>query len=410
MPYINEDYVLPKIREDIAIQVIEEDGQKLLMFTDPQGYVEQPVLVPLDLLPLFQIIDGTLSITQLKEMVFNEDDKEFDLSPIVDLWLYLDHVGYMDSPKFHELKEQIDSYKTATVRPSVCAGNSYPAEPDKLNKYLAEILASAKSDDIAPNAGAIVVPHIDFRIGIEAHRVYATGYQALQSTDADLFVILGTSHYGLSDIFMLSEKDFETPIGIANTDRAIIDDMKQEMPGNFMIDEMAHRQEHSIELQVVFLQHLFKDRDFTILPILTGSFYSYMQMKSNPVDDSRFNDFITKLHEIITKSGKKAVFIASADFAHVGRKFGDNFDAEPLLSQLNLEDFNLITKLARCSEDDFYGAILGVNDMRRICGLSPIYSLHKLFKPAKVSFLRYGQWNESETKSAVSFASLAYYK
>jgi len=103
------------------------------------------------------------------------------------------------------------------------------------------------------------------------------------------------------------------------------------------------------------------------------------------------------------------------DFAHVGKKFQDNFEAELILDQINNEDQELINELEKCSAEGFFDSIANVNDKRRICGLSPIYSLlqSQMNDNGKTQYqgklLKYNQWNEVETASAVSFASIAYY-
>ena len=169
---------------------------------------------------------------------------------------------------------------------------------------------------------------IDFRIGSKAHRCYAAGYHSIRNTNADLFVILGTSHQGNSDYFMLTKKDFETPLGCAETDRDIIDMLASGLSYDLTIDDMAHRHEHSIEFQVVLLQHYFRNRSFRILPVLVGSFHNFIHDKTMPGSDGRLSEFISKLKGIIAEMGRKAVFIASADMAHIGRKFNDKFYAE----------------------------------------------------------------------------------
>ncbi|OGU88775.1 MAG: AmmeMemoRadiSam system protein B [Ignavibacteria bacterium RIFOXYA2_FULL_35_10] len=225
-----------------------------------------------------------------------------------------------------------------------------------------------------------------------------------------MFVIFGTAHYGNSDLFMLSRKDFATPLGIANTDNEIIDELITELPYKPSIDELTHRNEHSIELQVVLLQHIFADRDFKILPILTGSFFNYINEKTNPANDEKFVQFITTLKSIIERKSRKAVYIASADFAHIGRKFDDKFDADTELAQLEKEDMQLIRNLENLDSESFFKQIVDCGDSRKICGLSPIYSLLKIAAPTKSQFLKYNQWNEIETKSAVTFASMSFYQ
>jgi predicted class III extradiol MEMO1 family dioxygenase len=95
--------------------------------------------------------------------------------------------------------------------------------------------------------------------------------------------------------------------------------------------------------------------------------------------------------------------------AHIGRKFDDDFDAKNKLETLRQEDEELIHHLAHCNADSFFRSVAEVKDKNKICGLAPIYSILKMLKPVESRFLYYDVWYEEETKSAVSFASFAFY-
>ncbi|TAL66867.1 MAG: AmmeMemoRadiSam system protein B [Bacteroidetes bacterium] len=406
---MDDNLILPQLRQDLLYQEFEVEGMKMFILYDPKEYALQPIELPIEFLPLLQMFDGKTPINTLFDELDKNIKSEQNHEPIIQLIEVLDILGYLDTVKFHAIKKDIDEYLANPVRPPVCAGNSYPKEPDVLRFELDALLNSTSPNGIRSGAKAIVVPHIDFRIGSIAHEAYSAGYQAIRETDADLFVIFGTAHYGNSDLFMFSRKDFATPFGIVKNDTEFLDDLFKVLPYKPVIDELTHRNEHSIELQLVLLQHLFADRDFKILPILTGSFFNYINENKNPGDDVKFSQFITNLKSIIEKNNKKAVFIASADLAHIGRKFDDKFDAEPELQQLEKEDKQLIEKLEGLDTDGFFSLISANGDSRKICGLSPIYTLLKIANPKKAQFLKYYQWNETETKSAVSFASLSFY-
>ena len=97
---------------------------------------------------------------------------------------------------------------------------------------------------------AILMPHIDFRV---APAVYGPGFAPLQDHDADLVIMVGTSHYWADDAFILTEKDFTTPLGIVKTDVDLVRALSESLPGVAKTD-IAHRPEHSLELHLVGLQ------------------------------------------------------------------------------------------------------------------------------------------------------------
>ena len=406
---MDENYILPQLRQDLLYQEFEAEGMKMFILYDPKEYALQPVELPIALFPLLQMFNGKTTIKNILDSLDSKSEQELNHEPIKQLVEVLDVLGYLETPKFHALKKDIDDYLASPVRPPVCAGNSYSSEPETLKFELDELLKSASPNGIKTGSTAIVVPHIDFRLGKISHEVYSAGYQAIKETDANLFVIFGTAHYGNSDLFMFSRKDFATPLGIVKNDTELLDEIAKELPFNPTIDELTHRNEHSIELQLVLLQHLFADREIKILPVLTGSFYNYINDEVIPGKDEKYNNFISSLKTVIMKKNEKAVFIASADLAHIGRKFDDKFDAEPILPQLKNEDLLLIEKLENIDPDGFFSLVSSNKDSRKICGLSPIYSLLKIVEPKTGHLLKYNQWNETETKSAVTFAGLAFY-
>ncbi len=406
---MNEDIQLSPLRQELNYKIVDENGDRLIVLSDPLGIAMQSAALPLDIIPLLQLMNDSLKKSEVEEILKEQihEEADFIIKTFFELYQNLDYLGFLDSPRFHIIKNDFENYMVSDVRNPICAGNSYSADPEVLTKELNDILNVYKDETSDGKSSSIIVPHIDFQIGEEAHRAYSSGYNAIRNSDADVFIILGTSHYGNSSTFMLTKKDFNTPLGRAETDKTILSSLRNKLSFNLTYDDKAHRYEHSIELQVVLLQQLFKERDFTILPILVGSLGSHIINNSLPAYDARFTEFVDVLSQVLDESGKKAVYIASVDFAHIGRKFGDDFDAEGKLVDLKAEDLKLIDYIKNGDGDSFFSEISRIKDKNKICGLSPIYTLLNLFPSNKFEFLSYGQWNETETGSAVSFASLA---
>src|SRR6202011_3580482 len=81
-----------------------------------------------------------------------------------------------------------------------------------------------------------------------------------------------TSHYS-PNRFTLTRQDFQTPLGIARTDQAYIDRLAAHYGDGLFDDPVAHLPEHSIELEVVFLQFWYNQRrPFRIVPLVVGTF------------------------------------------------------------------------------------------------------------------------------------------
>src|SRR5262249_55519986 len=129
---------------------------------------------------------------------------------------------------------------------------------------------------------ALLAPHIDYARGGVS---YAWGFKELADrTDASLFVIVGTSHYS-PERFTLTRQNFKTPLGVVPTDQAFADRLVESYGDGLFDDPFAHVPEHSIELEVVFLQYLFeKVRPIRIVPLVVGSFHDRVESGDEPMD------------------------------------------------------------------------------------------------------------------------------
>ncbi len=402
---------IPLFRRDLDIQVVKDPETDLVVLSDPLGFAPEPVVITMPFYYLLCYCDGKKSALDLAVDIEAEVGQKIDIVPIYEQIEFMAKCGFLETPEIVAKKqEDFSEYGSLNERPPICADGSYPSDPEELKKELAEILDSYPQDGINGKAQAIIVPHIDFRIGKEAHKVYAAGYRALDLDGVDTVIVFGTAHHANSDYFMLTEKDYATPLGTIPTDREIINSLRNKLPHHVVIDERAHRFEHSIELQAVLLNYIAGGRIKTILPILAGSVNDHISAGSYPEVDPGYSAFLELLVETLEEAGKKYACIASVDFAHIGRKFGDDFDAEPMLEELKEEDAVLIRSLVNCDQAGFLEKIRSDSDKWKICGTAPIYAMLTALNPRKGVYLNYGRWNETEAKSAVSFASLAFYK
>ena len=171
-----------------------------------------------------------------------------------------------------------------------------------------------------------MAPHIDLRLG---GSTYTHAYRELaESEPPDLFVILGTGHMGLPELFSVSSKDFETPLGTAVLDRDFLGLLREQCQEPLFGEDLTHRSEHTIEFQIVFLQHLFPRQAIRILPLLCS--FSYLELCTSPYSERTrplFWMFIEGVRKAEEQSGKRVCWIASVDLAHIGPRYGDAFSA-----------------------------------------------------------------------------------
>lgn len=139
-------------------------------------------------------------------------------------------------------------------KPTV-AGFFYPSDPDVLKKMVNELLEKCEKFELKGKLKALVVPHAGY---VYSGIVAAAGFRLLKNEKK--VVLIGPSHQAFVEGVVTSSYEFwETPLG----------DVKTYESDLFPVFDPAHDHEHSIEVQLPFLQTVLKD--FEILPIATGS-------------------------------------------------------------------------------------------------------------------------------------------
>jgi AmmeMemoRadiSam system protein B len=180
------------------------------------------------------------------------------------------------------------------MRQPTVAGQFYPLSPKTLKK---EVSRCFNGIEVTPRdvIGA-VVPHAGY---VYSGSVAANVYASLPK--ADTYIFFGPNHTGYGSPVAMSQDTWKTPLGEIETDK----DIGKLLAGTIIdMDEIAHRYEHSIEVQIPFLQHRFGN-DFKILPICMG-----LQDEETAVEVGQ------EVARAAKESGKKVVFIASSDMSH----------------------------------------------------------------------------------------------
>ncbi|NPB05707.1 MAG: AmmeMemoRadiSam system protein B [Aquificae bacterium] len=148
----------------------------------------------------------------------------------------------------------------AKVREPAVAGMFYPAEKEELLKLLAYLCGEPYTGEKI-KAKAVLVPHAGYIYsGKTACEVYK---RIVIPTHV---IILGPNHTGMgAPVSVYSGDAWETPLGVVEIDREIRDRLLQFY--GFTPDEDAHKFEHSLEVQLPFLQYL-AEKEFKITPIV----------------------------------------------------------------------------------------------------------------------------------------------
>jgi len=238
--------------------------------------------------------------------------------------------------------------------------------------------------------------------------IYAWAYKELQEAQQpDVLVIIGTAHAGLEQPFALTDKDFETPLGIVPVDRAIVERLKVLVPEYFS-EDVAHLSEHAIEFQLPFVQtNTGATTAVTIVPVLSS--FSAMSLNDPSVRGS-VDRFLAALREAISVSGKTSCVIAAGELAHLGMRYGDKAPPTDFSFHRSMQyDLEMLKFVEDLKPEEFVGYIQKEKDERRISGFSPIYCLLRLIQAEKGQVLRYDRGITDQYNSTVTYASMSFF-
>lgn len=396
----------PGIRRDLEFFPVQYEGKQLVLIRDHLGLVQEGKAIEMPLYQFMTLLDGTRDIRDLQMVMMRQQGGVLvGIDEVKRLLAHFDESFFLESERFREAKDRIvEDFVERRVRPCSHCGKSYPADASQLERRLDDILSSqlpaAQPDG---KVVALVSPHIDLSVG---ERGYASTYRLLKYCSPSRVVLLGVGHQMVQDLFCLTEKDFETPLGIVKGDKALVQTLREAGGEAVAVNDFTHRSEHSVEFQLLFLKHLLKGRAFTMVPILCGFIRTCLPEFSREAYLERTGPFLEALKEILLE-GENLV-VAGVDFSHVGPKFGHPVPAHELTGRSESHDKNLLASLAVLDADQFWEESKRVGEEFNVCGFSALALLLEVLPKCKGQILHHETWHEEATRSAVSFASMAF--
>jgi len=393
---------LPRARA-LSAQPVRAEGQTLILVKDPLGIIAGPLLLRPEAYLILSLLDGRTCLRDLQVFLQRQLGRLVFSEEIEAVLARLDESLLLESERFEaHLAQAGAEFERAECRPASHAGVSYPAQAGELKALLESILAQARPEPIQGLTG-LIAPHIDFARGA---RVYAEAYQVLPRESGRLCLALGTCHQPTRERYVVLAKDFETPLGRARTRSAPANRLAALAGGRFSREALVHRDEHSLEFQVVFLQHLLGP-EVPILPVLCGGLAEASQGAPSPGLDEAAEEFLAVLVEIAAQ--EEALVVMGADLAHIGPQFGQS---QPVsrsdLVRLKEQDLALLDRAAEGDAAGFYASVAAERDRRNICGLAPIYAGLRIMGPVKGRLLGWDAWLDEKGRGSVSFAALAF--
>lgn len=192
------------------------------------------------------------------------------------------------------------------IRMPAVAGQFYPADRDEALEAVLECLACpAPTEPLPESIVAGLVPHAGWAFsGPLAGMVFSAVKQRHEHVKT--FVVCGAAHGYLGQAPAVDESDrWETPLGQIVVDQALRAQLLDR--GAVTVERAAHRREHSIEVQVPLIQHLFPDAQ--LLPIIVPARGTALALGN-------------ALGAVVSEAGETIVCLGSTDLTHYGPRYG----------------------------------------------------------------------------------------
>ena len=381
-----------------------------LLIRDPYKYSDAVLVVPPPLIECLQCFDGAQTELDLRSALVRITG-DLEVGEMADsLRATLSKAGFLEDEQYEALRAASErAFAEAPLREPAHAGSAYPEDPEEMRAVMREWTEGAAPASSNGDLFAIAAPHVSPSGGWESYRA---AYGVLRPEHKErTFVILATSHYGEPETFGLTRKTFRTPLGDTASDTALVDFLERRGGKGVRMEDYCHSFEHTVELQLIFLQHLL-GADVKILPVLVGSFAHSIYQGGKPEDDDKVKAFFDALGELREREGDRLFWIMGVDMAHMGARYQDRFAAvagEGAMQAVEARDAQRIERINAMDAGGFWDLVQERQDDLKWCGSSPFYTFLKTAPKARGELLRYEQWNIDEN-SVVSFAGMQFNK
>jgi len=267
-------------------------------------------------------------------------------------------------------------------KPNV-SGQFYSSDPIQLAADISKYFSDATVNPVTNHIDIIIAPHAGY---MYSGGVAAYSFKAVSQKQYKTIVILAPSHfYGFPGVSIWKEGGFETPLGIAEVDQDFAQSLIQ-ADSLFAFDPNAFAKEHSLEVEIPFLQQTFQN--FKIVPVIMGQ-TSFAVLEK----------FSRSLHKIIG-AREDILVVVSTDLSH--------YHNDETARRMDGEAITAIEALQ--AEEIFEGCR---NQTMEMCGCMPVTAsilLARLRGLKKVDVLKYAHSGDvsGDKTSVVGYSAIVF--
>lgn len=238
----------------------------------------------------------------------------------VSFTIYLNYEGSAFAPRNLGAMADKDNNMEKIVRNPAVAGGFYPASKSELERTINNFLAKVSSEISQPKV--LIVPHAGYAY---SGQVAANSFKQLEGSSYKRAIVIGPSHrFPAAGLILSGATHWQTPLGLVKMAKINLELSKLD---NFEINDDVHQDEHSLEVEIPFLQTVMPDIE--IIPIIVGQLSSSQQL-----------EFVEVLNQYLDA---QTVLIVSVDLSHY-HKYDEavNLDNQSIKHILSLDSQEIL--------------------------------------------------------------------
>ena len=432
----------PKIRKlravPVPMQNQEGEQQMMLGIADAQQISGKMVVTHPAFQQVIPMLDGSRTIDEIVTQVGHGLERPM----LEQLVAQLDDAGLIQGPTFDAIREKMrsDFDKSDTLPPGSTAqfadmlvqqehGEGTTKEQmesegaEKLREFMetriGEALKSVENPAYGTLPKAIVAPHIDYARG---WMNYANIYGRLRVADRpDRVIVLGTNHFGQSTGVCGCDKGWESPLGVCKADGALIEKLKSRLgdegSAKLFRDRYDHENEHSVELHLPWIQHVFGADESGDFPKVFGALIHDPLVNNGESYDGEglgIDAFVEALRGVISELPGRTLIVSSADLSHVGPAFGDqqvlagdSEEAKAFRNRVVQHDQETLKAFSEQRIEDMIGSMSWQQNPTRWCSVGNMTAAVRIAEPERIELLNYAAAMDPQGTAFVSSAAIA---
>lgn len=382
------------------------DGDsRLVGLRDPSNLSDVVLTVSPVALHLMSLMDGTHSCEEMRQVFHSAVGQSLSVDTLQSMIDHLEHAHFLEGPAFESFYgSRLRDYRDGALR--VMPHAEALGITDGTGQFFDEMLADGAVPEFTARVVGLIAPHLDYPRGRPCYR---TAYATLRKRPVpSRVVILGTNHFGRSPSVVATGNAFVTPLGCTKVDVDFLERLEAGC-GDLRRFELDHVFEHSVELQVAWLQHLFGADEFEIVPILCPD--PCGPTGTAPVfgDGVDLRHFAAVLGELVAADAGDTLLVAGADLSHVGANFGDDRSLdEGFLAEVRRRDESALAQLVSRAPERWIECVAESGNPTRVCSAGCIFALATALPDASASILGYHQAVDLASQTCVTCTAVAF--